>query len=66
MKKKMSMAAIKGNAAKKGFGLLLNKSGKSAKQYGCMSCHKNTAVKFSNGKITVIACPCGWRKKGKA
>jgi len=63
--KKMTMPAIKANATKKGFKLILTSTGRSAKQYGCMSCHKNTAVKFSNSVVTILACSCGWRKKGR-
>jgi hypothetical protein len=65
MKKKMSMTAIKGSATKKGFVMLLSRTGGSAKQFGCLRCHKNTAVKFVKGNVSVLACPCGWRKKGK-
>lgn len=66
MAKKMAMRSIKANATKNGFRLLLTASKKSAKQYGCMICRKNTAVKFSNGINTILACTCGWRKKGRA
>jgi len=66
MKKKMSMRSIRTNATKKGFSVTLNSKGSIIKPFGCPICKKNTAAKFVKGSISIIACTCGYRKKGRS
>jgi len=53
------------NAEDKGYAGVAAKSGRSYKQYGCMRCKKNLAVKLVHTveAKAVLACICGWRKK---
>jgi hypothetical protein len=59
------MTKILKKAHESGYAGVATKSGRSYKQYGCLRCRKNTAIKLVHilESKAALACVCGWRKK---